>query len=426
MKRIENIEPNYKNPKKYKTAKYPIRQPIYLTRLIQVLSKMMLLNKDKQVERVNMEGLKPPFMLLSNHQAFCDFELVSLGTYPLRVNNVVNIDGYYRRAWLLEWIGAICTRKFTTDFHLVKSIRKVLSRGDVLCMYPEARYSPCGVTSYLPESLGALVKMCKVPVVVAKHRGNHLHAPAYNIKQKRRVPHRTTMTKILDAEQIKKMSVDDINALLRKHFEYDDYRYWQESGFKITEGYRAEGLEKVLYKCPKCKSEGKMATRGAELYCTECGKKYTLGEDGFLRANEGETEFSHIPDWFNWERECVREEVRSGSYHFEDAVDVHSMPRTNSFIPLGNATLNHSITDGFILSGSYRGKEYRIQRTPLQTNSLHVEYEFPHIKPLDCIDISTEDDSFYCYPTKANVATKLAFATEEIYLLHYERTRERI
>lgn len=35
------MEPNYKNPKKYKTAKYPIRQPIYLTYLITLLSKIM-------------------------------------------------------------------------------------------------------------------------------------------------------------------------------------------------------------------------------------------------------------------------------------------------------------------------------------------------------------------------------------------------
>ena len=424
MSKIVDIEPNYKNPKKYKTAKYPIRQPLFFTWLIQVLSQMMLLGKDKKVEKVNMEGLKPPYMLLSNHQAFCDFELVSLGTYPAKVNNVVNIDGYYRRAWLLEWIGAICTRKFTTDFHLIKSIRKVLSRGDILCMYPEARYSPCGVTSYLPDSLGALIKMCKVPVVVAMHRGNHLHAPAYNIKQKRKVPHRTTLTKILDVDQVASMSVEQINALLREHFRYDDYRYWQESGFKITEKYRAEGLEKVLYKCPACKCEGRMATSGTELYCTECGKRYTLGEDGFLRAHEGETEFAHIPDWFAWERECVREEVRGGTYHFEDTVDVHSMPRTNSFIPLGEAKLVQDINEGFILTGHYRGEDYRIQRAPLQINSLHVEYEFPHVKPLDCIDISTENDSFYCFPSRKNVETKLAFATEEIYLLHYENARK--
>jgi hypothetical protein len=31
------------------------------------------------------------------------------------------------------------------------------------------------------------------------------------------------------------------------------------------------------------------------------------------------------------------------------------------------------------------------------------------------VDISTENDSFYCFPTKQNVVTKLAFATEIIY-----------
>jgi hypothetical protein len=31
------------------------------------------------------------------------------------------------------------------------------------------------------------------------------------------------------------------------------------------------------------------------------------------------------------------------------------------------------------------------------------------------VDISTENDSFYCFPTKENVVTKLSLATEEIY-----------
>ena len=126
-----NIDVNYKNPKKYKTAKYPIRQPIYLTWLIQFLSKMILRDKEHKIEKINTEGLKPPYLLLSNHMSFIDFELVSLFTYPNKVNNVVNIDGFYMRAWLLEWIGAICTRKFTTDLHLIRSIRKEIGRAHV-------------------------------------------------------------------------------------------------------------------------------------------------------------------------------------------------------------------------------------------------------------------------------------------------------
>ena len=417
------MDVNYKNPKKYKTAKYPIRQPIYLTWLIQMLSKMMLIGKEHKVEKFNMEGLKPPYLLLSNHMSFVDFELVSLGTYPHRVNNVVNIDGFYMRAWLLEWIGAICTRKFTTDLHLVRSIRKVLERGDVLCMYPEARYSPAGTTSYLPESLGMLVKKSKVPVVVALHHGNYLHSPFWNFRKKRKVPLYTTFTKIWDPEDLEKLSVEEINEGLKKALTYDDYKYQKDNGILITEPYRAEGLNKILYQCPHCKTEHKMSSEGAELFCTECGKRWYLNEDGTLKALEGETEFSHIPDWFEWERAEVRAEIERGEYSFEDDVEVYSLPRCYKYEPLGFGKLTHDPKEGFVLTGHYRGKDYRIQRMPLQTNSLHVEYDFLRIKPFDLVDISTENDSFYCYTTKKDVITKLAFATEEIYKIELEKKR---
>ena len=410
-----DIEVNYKNKRRYRTAKYPIRQPILIVGLIWVLSKFALLGKRYRVEKIGMEGLKPPYMLLSNHMYFIDFELAAMGTFPYRVNNVVSVDGYYRRPWLMELIGAIGTRKFTMDLHLVKSINRVLKRGDILCMYPEARYSPCGTTAFLPDSLGKLIKMNKVPVVVAIHHGNHLHSPFWNFRKKRRVPLHTTMTQILSADQVKQMSVEQINDAVRTAFAYDDYRYQKENGIRITESYRAEGLHKVLYQCPHCLTESKMDSSGTELFCTACGKRWTWNEDGTLQAQNGQTEFDHIPDWFEWEREQVRGQIERGEYSFQDEVDVYSLPRCWKFDHLGSAKLTHDPQNGFVLEGVYRGEPYHIQRTPLQTNSLHVEYDYCYIKPFDCVDISTENDSFYCYPKQQNVVTKLAFATELLY-----------
>ena len=410
-----DIEVNYKNKKRYKTAKYPIRQPKVITALIWVLSKFALIGKKYKVEKINMEGLKPPYMMLSNHMYFIDFELAAMGTGLDRVNNVVSIDGYYRRPWLMELIGAICTRKFTMDLHLVKSINKVLKRGDVLSMYPEARYSPCGTNSYMPESLGKLIRMNKVPVVAVVHHGNHLLTPFWNYRKSRKVPLHTTMTQILTAEQIKTMTVDEINEAVRKALSYDDYRYQKENGILITEPYRAEGLHKVLYQCPHCLTESKMASKGTEIFCGACGKRWNLNEDGTLSALEGETEFSHVPDRFDWERQQVKEQIARGEYRFEDEVEVYSMPRCWKFEKLGGAKLIHDPEEGFILTGFYRDQEYRIQRKPEQTNSLHIEYDYCYIKPFDCVDISTENDSFYCYPKQENVVTKLAFATEELY-----------
>lgn len=414
------IAPSYKRDCEYNTAKLPIRQPLFFTWLIRFLSDMLTIGKDIKIEKVNMDGLKPPYMILSNHMSFIDFEILAKATGWHKINNVVNIDGYYNRPWLMEWIGSICTRKFTTDLHLVKSIKTVLERGDVLCMYPEARYSPAGITSYLPPSLGYLVKRNGVSLVVVKHRGNYLHAPFWNYRQKKNVPFHMTIEQVLTREEIKAMSPAEINAKIAEAFKYDDYRYWQESGFRITESYRAEGMHKILYKCPKCGAEH-MGSEGAEVFCHECGKRWTLTETGFLVANEGETEFDHVPDWFLWEREQVRLEIERGEYRYEDEVDVYSMPGCWKFEPLGKARIIHDVNEGFIIEGRYRDADYRVWRKPLEINSLHVEYDFPHVRVADCFDISTEHDSFYCYPTKENVLTKLGFATEIIYEMAEEK-----
>ena len=101
--------------------------------------------------------------------------------------------------------------------------------------------------------------------------------------------------KILTPEQINTMSVQEINDLLKKELQYDEYRYQKDNGIRITEPFRAQNLHKVLYKCPHCGAEA-MDSSGAEIFCTECGKRWVWQEDGYLKATEGETEFYHIPD----------------------------------------------------------------------------------------------------------------------------------
>ena len=234
MENNERIEVNYKNKKRYKTAKYPIRQSAFFTWLIKFLSKIMLIGKKYKIEKVNMDNLKPPYIMLSNHMYFIDFELVALATYPHKMNNVVNIDGYYRRPWLMTWIGSICTRKFTNDLHLIKSIMKVVKRGDVLGMYPEARYSPMGTTAYIPDSVAKLVKKCKAPVVVVIHHGNHLHTPFWNFRKKRKVPLYTRATQVLTKEQVEQMSVEEIDKVIKEAFVYDDYKYQLERRKEVS------------------------------------------------------------------------------------------------------------------------------------------------------------------------------------------------
>ena len=160
------------------------------------------------------------------------------------------------------------------------------------------------------------------------------------------------------------------------------------------------------------RSEFEMGSKGATIYCNTCQKKWKMTVYGELQAEDGVTEFSHIPDWSNWERDNVKQEIRKGTYYFEDEICLETLPNAKHFYKHGKAKLIHSI-DGFRIEGNIYGKEQIITRTPLQLESLHIEYDY--LGRGDCVDISTLEDSYWCYINKKNVITKLSFATEELH-----------
>ena len=230
--------------------------------------------------------------------------------------------------------------------------------------------------------------------------------PFWNFRKPRKVPLYTRAKLVLTKEQIEEYSIEKINEILKEEFIYDDYKYQKENNILIKEKYRAEGMHKILYQCPNCKTEHRMNSKGTELFCEECNKRWNLNEDGTLSALNGVTEFNHVPDWFEWQRKEVIKEVENGTYQFSDDVYVYSLPRTNKVMKLGDAKVRHTIDEGFVLEGHYNDKDYRIIRSPLNANSLHVEYDYVHIKPYDCFVINTEDDCYFCYPKKQNVIKK--------------------
>ena len=234
------------------------------------------------------------------------------------------------------------------------------------------------------------------------------------------------MTKVLTPEQIDVMSVDEINRVIKDAMQYDEYAYQKEAGIRITEPYRAEGLHKILYQCPHCKTEFKISSKGSVLTCESCGKQWNLEEDGSLKALSGETEFPYVPDWYNWQRQQVQRQIEEGTYSYEDEVQAYGFPRCWRYIPLGNAKVTHDPVNGFTVEGHYRGKDYRMHRAPEQMNSLHVEYDYNYFRGEDCFDISSEKDSIYCFPTKKNVLTKLAIATELCYLRAHENKTAKV
>lgn len=410
--------------KKYDFSKPPIKQSQTALLLTRLFSKVLLplLRKGHKLEKINMDGLKPPYILLANHMQFMDFAILFDAIYPDKFNLVAANHVYYKDYALLEKLGCMCTRKFITDISLVRHCLKVLQNyGDVFAMFPEARYTPDGTQSVLPESIGKLAKKNKVPVVILLNHGNFLNQPFWSHYKFRKVPFYATLKQVITAEDVQKLSVDELNEIIYKEFQYDEYKWQKDNNIRITEKYRAHGLHKILYQCPHCMAEGKTTSKGYSLTCNECEKTWEMTELGELVATSGETEFSHIPDWYKWQRENVRKELLSGTYKYSDEVQVYGYPGVTEYINLGKATVTHDLENGFIVTGHYNGKDFRISRPPKSHYSLHIEYEFGHLKGVDCFEIPTKHDSVYCIPTNEYMATKLALATEEAYKIANEQ-----
>ncbi|MDD3477809.1 MAG: hypothetical protein PHP32_02950 [Candidatus Izemoplasmatales bacterium] len=375
-----------------------------------------------KVHKHAMKGLKPPYILLCTHHAFVDFSVTTAAIFPHPANYIVAIDGFIGREKLLREVGGICKRKFTNDTVLVKQIKHSLHHNQHVCaIYPEARYSIAGTTAILPESLGKLCKMMKVPVVVLNMHGDYLSQPVWNLK-KRKIRLEADITQIVTAEEILTLSFHEINQRIHQAFSYDEYQYLKESGQKILEPWRAEGLHRVLYQCPHCGSEKHMTSSGSELTCTHCGAVYEHTENGDLTCKTSESKFTSIPDWYEYEREQVKKQILDGTYHFEDEVWVDSLPNSKGYIRLGKSKLIHDL-DGFHVRGDFDGEIFELEKDPLSTYSIHIEYDYLG-KGHDCIDLSTLDDTYYLYPIHAeNVVTKLHFAAEELYKIKWNEKR---
>ena len=367
------------------------------------------------LEKINMEGLEGPYLMLVTHSSMVDFNVMLKATHPHKVNNVMTLEGFntYTEP-LMRSLGVLGTRKYINDMNLIRNIKYCIEKlGNTFVLFPEARYSLDGCTSYIPSSTAKLIKVLKVPVVVLKIQGNFITCPQWNkINKKTHVE--AQMVQIITREECKDISLDEIANRIREHFTYDDYKWQLENKIKIDHPKRAEGLHALLYKCPHCKAESQMDSKGAKLFCNACGKTWEMDEYGQLHALDGKTEFSHIPDWSNWERACVRKEIEDGTYYFEDTVRVETLPGSLKFYKQGEGTLIQT-PEGTTVKCNYYGEEYTLFRSAKSLESMHIEYDY--LGRGDCVDISIPDDSFWCYVSKKDCITKISFATEEIHKL---------
>ena len=370
-------------------------------------------------ERMELVGDRP-CLILMNHSSFTDMKLAFGIFYPKRMGIVTSVDamsGFLGK--LMRVLGCTPTHKYISDITLIQDIKYMLHENKTsVLMYPEAGYSFDGRTTMLQRKMGVLMKRLGVPVVTVITQGAFHRDPLYNMLQIRNVKVSAHVKCIATPEEIKEKSVAELDALLDEAFSFDNFAWQRDNRVSIDVPFRADGLHRILYKCPSCGAENQMEGKGIHLTCNACGKRWEMDEYGQMAACDGATEYSHIPDWYTWQRECVRQELENGTYLLDTPVDIAVQVNLDGVCMIGSGRLTHTL-DGFHLTGGEGKLDYKQAATASHT--LYSDYYWYEIG--DVIGIGDNEFSYFCFPKDPVSVTKARLATEELYKMKRQKKR---
>lgn len=401
----------------------PANKPKWYLKIIEFIAApfyVLFNNSHVKVDRA-VRRIKGPYFILATHAAFMDFAQIVRGIMPRTTGWVISVEEFNKSEMLMRGVGGIPKRKFTHDIGTAKQVIRYIKTLKHTCtVYPEARYSLVGINERLDKALGKMCKFLAVPVVMCKSFGNFINSPQWSKHPYRKIRQEAHIYQLLTKEQLEKMSASEVQSAIEEAFVKDEYKWQAENGYHTKCKDRADGLYRILYKCPVCGKEFEMQSGGINLWCEACGSKWEMDTLSRLHGVNTDKGFSHIPDWYKWEREEVRKEVEGGSYRFEDDVRVEDFYSTKvGFLDVGEAHVVHD-ENGFTFKGTVNGKPFELNKPISSMYSVHIEYDF--LKRGDAFDIATDETTYFMFLKNAkNYLTKMHFAQEEMYDFYVEK-----
>ena len=334
-----------------------------------IIFRLLVLGKIKLVFKKNVEKVEHPSIVLANHGAFIDFAYAGTLLKKDAPNFIVARMYFYRKIVgnILRSVGCFPKSMFTTDTESAMNCIRVIKRGGVLAMMPEARLSTVGRFEDIQESTFDFIKKMGVHVYVINIRGDYLAKPKWGRGIRRGSLVEAELNPLFTPEEIAQMSTQDIQTKVIDALYYDELEWLKERpDVRYRSKRMAEGLENILTRCPECNGRYTMKAKGSELYCEKCSLKVKL--DQRYSFDEG-FRFESFPDWYEWQKEEMRKEILADE----------------GFCLESEVTLKHSSNDGkTILRESGKGV-CRLDRSGLSYVGTEDGEEVEKFFPMDTI-----------------------------------------
>ena len=369
--------------KKKKSKKIGKVNPILYAILYATLGTVYRLKYHITFDKKIVKSIKGPAIVLATHTSDADHILSGMTLYPIRPTYIVSQHFLHKRetAGLLKLMHVISKKMFTPDVSTIMNILRAKKENAVIVIFAEGRQSCYGHTLPIAEGTAELIKKLGVNVYSWRANGAYLTFPKWREKGDDRIGKiHCTLKKVMSAEQIAQMNVDVIKRTIDNVVCHDDEIAMP--GIEYKSKTMALGVDKILYKCPKCLEEDKITSDGNHIRCA-CGLDATLDSQYRLHG----APFKRINEWFEWQQS----EIDTENGHLESRVRLGSCGEDGFMDSNAGEGEVYMDKDIFQLSGTIHGERIEFS---MQTSSIGA---FP-ISPGDHIDIYHNGNLIYIYP----------------------------
>ena len=370
----------------FKEDRYTPKSMYYLL-LFKVFNFIVKKKVKASYDDMSLENIEGPFVLLSNHPSFYDVYFVTTKIYPKRAAFILN-RYYFRNKFMrffFNQIGTIPKNLFTPDFETNRRTLKTIKSGFPIFMCPEGRLGLDGTNYYSTKETGKFIKQLKLPIVIININGAYISKPKW---RKHRIKSNVyvKVTKMLSKEEVLDLTVEEINDIINQGIAYNEFNYIKENNLTFKDKKKAEGLENVLYYCPKCHQEYTLTSKGNTISCN-CGFNLTIKEDYHFEKNE--YGLTNIHDWY----ELIKQEERKhlDNINLECEVKVKKFNIDNKKLDEKGSGVCKLDNDKFTFEGNLKVKSFSIDLEILRTFAFSCGEQF------ECY---YNDELYYFYPVK--------------------------
>lgn len=261
-------------------------------------------------------------IVLFNHQTNHDHFICAANAGLSRLTYVVS--NYYMRNpvtnILLRLVRSISRAQFRTDLVSIRKMKRAVDHKGLVAIAPTGQVTIHGELTYCDPTIIKLLKLCKVDVYAFQIIGGYICLPKWRTDRKtRRTKIRVKTIKVMSKEELETLSDEEIMNRVLEAIDVKEHAIQKAEPQKLNFKNRIEGLENVLYICPKCKNKYAHTTDGATMTCKHCGNKIIMDEYAFIHpATPNDICLENEAVWYDWQSKMIEEVLSKDDFYIEN------------------------------------------------------------------------------------------------------------